>query len=311
MSEGIAITVLFGGTSDEREVSLKSGKAMADALKQSYPVRLVELDHDALPVGLSGVKSVIFPALHGGFGEDGRLQSLLEGAGIEYCGSDARSSKRCMDKAASKAVARDLGIATPESVEFDGADAPLADVVIARLGSSLVLKPVDQGSSVGLHFAEHRSALGLALSQVHGGRWMIEQRIRGRELTVGLLNGKAMGIVEIVSSSGVYDYAAKYTPGSTEYLAPAMLNATVEATIKQDAEQIFKGCGCRDFARVDFLLDQGRAYFLEVNTLPGLTSTSLFPKSASCLGYDFPQLAAELVKPALGRYLSHTEGRVL
>lgn len=297
-----SIVVLYGGVGTEREVSLLSGKAIGKALAVNHRVGLCLLDTEALPESINGERCVVFPALHGAFGEDGRLQALLEGAGVEYCGSDAVASELCMAKDRTKALARELGIGVPAAMVFEGADAPLADAVIERLGTSLVIKPTDQGSSVGLYFTEHRSELGVALSQIHGGNWMIEQRIRGRELTVGVLNGAAMGIVEIVSASGVYDYAAKYTPGSTEYRFPAELQPAVEARIKAQAEQLFDACGCRDFARIDFLLDGTQAYFLEVNTLPGLTATSLLPKSASCVGFDFESLAGELVAPAIKRF---------
>lgn len=308
MSDSVRVVVLHGGTSAEREVSLASGAAVAEALGQTHEVELLRLDADALPEGLVPEHVVVFPALHGRFGEDGQLQALLEAAGIDYAGSDAQASRLCLDKAACKAVAADLGVPTPDSIAFDGACPPLADAVIEQLGASLVVKPADQGSSVGLHFSEHRSALGVALSQIHSGKWLIEQRIRGRELTVGLLKGQSMGIVEIVSGSGVYDYRAKYTPGSTGYRYPAELDASLEDRIKAQAERIFEACGCRDFARIDFLLDGAQAYFLEVNTLPGLTATSLLPKSAACVGYDFPQLAAELVAPALERQAARGEG---
>ena len=302
MSKHPKIVVLYGGVGAEREVSLQSGQAIAGALRQRFEVEAIVLDREALPDSLSPEAHVVFPALHGHFGEDGQLQTLLEAEGIHYCGSDAAASRLCMDKSATKAIARDLKIAVPEALTFDGAQAPLADEVIAQLGTSLVIKPADQGSSVGLHFAEHRSALGVALSSIRSGNWLIEQRIHGRELTVGVLKGAAMGVVEIVSQSGVYDYKAKYTPGSTEYLFPAELEPAVEAKIKDHAEQLFDACGCRDFARIDFLLDGKRPYFLEINTLPGLTATSLLPKSASCVSLDFEQLAAELVAPAILRF---------
>ena len=295
------VLVLHGGTSAEREVSLKSGEAIAGALAKSHEVEAMVLSEEALPENIDAGNVVVFPALHGTFGEDGQLQALLESEGVEYCGSDAASSRLCMDKVASKSIAREQKVPTPESMEFDGAEAPLADDVIEKLGESLVIKPADQGSSVGLSFTEHRSELGVALSQIHSGKWLIEQRIRGRELTVGLLKGAAMGVVEIISSSGVYDYKAKYTPGSTEYKFPAELEPKVEAAIKDYAERLYDACGCRDFARIDFLLDGSQAYFLEINTLPGLTATSLLPKSASCVGYDFESLAAELVAPAMAR----------
>ena len=296
------IVVLYGGVGSEREVSLKSGEAIASALSVKFDTELVRLDEEQLPDGINAKECIVFPALHGAFGEDGRLQSLMENAGIYYSGSDSETSHLCMDKAATKEIARKLDVAVPESIRFEGSNVPLADDVIAQLGTSLVIKPADQGSSVGLHFTEHRSALGVTLSGIRSGNWLIEQRIRGRELTVGVLNSKAMGVVEIVSQSGVYDYKAKYTSRSTEYKYPAELETEIEERIKQQAEQLFAACGCRDFARIDFLLDESKAYFLEINTLPGLTATSLLPKSASCIGLNFEELAGRLVEPAIQRF---------
>ncbi len=302
MTNPKSIIVLYGGVGPERDVSLLSGQAIADALSQQFTIEPLQIDSEALPASIDGETSVVFPALHGTFGEDGRLQQLLEDAGVYYCGSDAEASRLCMMKDRTKERSRQLGIPVPKGIVFDGANVPLADTVIDKLGTSLVTKPADQGSSVGLSFTEHRSALGVALSQIRSGKWLIEQRIHGRELTVGLLNGKAMGIVEILSPDGKYDFTAKYTPGTTEYRYPADLEPTVEAQIKKSAEELFTSCGCRDFARIDFLLDGAVAYFLEINTLPGLTATSLLPKSASCIGLDFEALARELVTPALQRF---------
>ncbi len=299
-----SIVILYGGVSSEREVSLRTGKAVTEALSSNFEVQTIELKTETLPRSIRADKSIVFPALHGSFGEDGRLQALLEAASIHYCGSDAVSSRLCMDKAESKEIARVLNIATPGSITFDAANVPIADEVISKLGSSLVMKPAEEGSSVGLHFTEHRSALGLALSTIRSKRWLIEERIRGRELTVGVLNGKAMGIVEIRSQSGIYDYAAKYSIGAAEYLFPAELDSVIATSIKEEAEQLFNACGCRDFARVDFLLDDHTSYFLEINTLPGMTKTSLLPKSALCQGHDFEQLAIELVAPAIARFKS-------
>lgn len=301
MSDKLKILVLHGGTSEEREVSLASGQALAAALEARHKVELLCLEQEALPDGIQAVDTIVFPALHGRFGEDGQLQALLAAAGIEFCGSDAAASRLCMDKAAAKTIAREQDIPTPNWISFEAAEKPLADDAIEQLGTSLVVKPMDQGSSVGLNFAEHRSELGVALSQIHQGKWLIEQRITGRELTVGLLQGKAMGVVEILSASGVYDYAAKYTSGTTEYRFPAELTPEIEKQIKSYAERLFELCGCRDFARIDFLLDGGQLYFLEINTLPGLTATSLLPKSASCAGYNFEALADALVAPAIQR----------
>lgn len=304
MKNNVRVLVLYGGVGAEREVSLRSGAAIAAALREHRTVQSIVLDAETLPPGILPASDLVFPALHGDFGEDGRLQALLESAGIHYCGSDAAASRLCMDKAATKEIARRQTIPVPAAIAFDGARAPLADAVIAQLGSSLVIKPAGQGSSVGLHFTEHRSALGVTLSGIRSGKWLIEQRIRGRELTVGVLEGRALGVVEIVSQSGVYDYAAKYTPGSTEYHAPAALESSIASRLKAYAEQLFAACGCRDFARIDFLLKGETPYFLEINTLPGLTETSLLPKSAACTGLDFEGLAAALVAPGRARLQS-------
>ena len=298
------IVILYGGVSSEREVSLQSGEAVAEALAKHFQVELIELNAEALPQSIRADQSIVFPALHGSFGEDGRLQGLLDDQSIHYCGSDASSSRICMDKAASKEIARELKITTPNSITFDGSNVPLADEVITKLGSSLVVKPAQEGSSIGLHLTENRSALGLALSTIRTNKWLIEQRICGRELTVGILNGVAMGIVEICSQSGIYDYDTKYSLGTAEYLFPAQLDSGLSTKIKEQAEQIFDACGCRDFGRVDFLLDNSTPYFLEINTLPGMTITSLLPKSALCQEYDFEQLAIELVAPAVARFKS-------
>ena len=297
-----SIIVLYGGVGSERAVSLISGESIGKALAVNFEVELLRLDAEALPDSINAQRSIVFPALHGAFGEDGRLQGLLEAAGIVYCGSGSVASKLCMAKDLTKTIARELGIGVPEAMVFDGTDAPRADAVIKTLGTSLVIKPTDQGSSVGLYFTEHRSALGVTLSQIHSGNWLIEQRIHGRELTVGVLKGAAMGVVEIVSASGVYDYTAKYTAGLTEYRYPAELESELEVRIKAQEEALFDACGCRDFARIDFLLDGAQLYFLEINTLPGLTATSLLPKSASCVGFDFESLAGELVAPAVERF---------
>ena len=302
MSKPPKIVVLYGGVGSEREVSLQSGEAIAQALSVNFEVVPLILSSEAMPDSVKSNTDIVFPALHGSFGEDGRLQTLLEAAKIHYCGSDATASRLCMDKVATKKIARELHIAVPEAIAFEGASAPLADTVIDQLGSSLVIKPADQGSSVGLHFTEHRSALGVTLSGTRNGNWLIEQRILGRELTVGVIKGVAMGVVEIVSQSGVYDYEAKYTTGSTEYHFPADLEPAIEVKVKDHAEQLFRACGCRDFARIDFILDGACPNFLEINTLPGLTATSLLPKSALCNGYDFEKLAAELVAPAIARF---------
>lgn len=308
MAEKETIVVLDGGVGPEREVSLRTGEAVAGALAKRFPVERVRLDEEALPAALDARDTVVFPALHGDFGEDGRLQELLDAAGFEYCGSGAAASRLCMDKSRTKAVARRLGIGVPEGRSFASGGGVSAGSLLRGIGESVIVKPADKGSSVGIRFAEGVSGLEELLGELEPGQWLLERRIRGRELTVGVLHGRAMGVVEIVSPEGVYDYAAKYSSGKTEYHCPANLPEETAERLRRGAERIFGACGCRDFARIDFLLEAGEALFLEVNTLPGLTGTSLLPMSASCEGLNFGELAAELVGPALGRFRARKGG---
>ncbi|MDF3058344.1 MAG: D-alanine--D-alanine ligase [Rariglobus sp.] len=300
------IAVLCGGISPERDVSLGSGAASALALARSFPTRMFTVDADALPAGLDPKTHVVFSTLHGTFGEDGGMQRLLDAAGVTYAGCDAVASALTMDKAATKAAAAARGIAVAKGLTFSAANKPSADSVIAALGGQVVVKPNDQGSSVGLTVATDRAVLAGALEGITDGNWLIEQRLVGRELSVGVLNGKAMGVVEIRPKSGVYDFASKYTKGATEYFAPAPLKESHTTAAQKAAETAFAACGCRDYARVDFILCEQNVnnplYLLEINTLPGMKETSLLPMSARCAGLDFTALVRELVSPAVQRF---------
>lgn len=297
------IAVLAGGTSAERDVSVGSGKASALALARSFPTRLFELTADALPVGLDPRRHVVFSTLHGTFGEDGGMQRLLDAAGVTYAGCDAASSALTMDKTRTKAAAAKRGVRVADAVHFEADQKPAADAVVAQLGENVVVKPNNEGSSVGLSVIASRAALAEKLGSITRGSWLIERRIVGRELSVGVLGGRALGVVEIRPKSGVYDYTSKYTKGLTEYFAPAPLDPATTARVQAAAEAAFAACGCRDYARVDFILpEQGDAFLLEINTLPGMKETSLLPMSARCAGMDFTGLVRELVRPALLRF---------
>jgi len=297
------IAVLAGGVSAEREVSLGSGRACAMALSRSFPTCLIEVKTPALPAGLDPAGMVVFSTLHGTFGEDGGMQRLLDAAGIHYAGCDAASSALTMDKTRTKAAAAKFGVIGAKQHLFTASGKPSAAGIIASLGPDLVLKPNAEGSSVGLTLIANEAELTAALEKVTAGTWMIEQRIIGRELSIGVLNGKAMGVVEIRPKSGVYDYASKYTKGMTEYLAPAPLDQATAQLVRQTAEKAGAACGCRDYARVDFILSaNGALYLLEINTLPGMKETSLLPMSAQCVGLDFTALVREMVMPAVQRF---------
>ena len=297
------IAVFAGGTSAEREVSLGSGKACAEALARSYPTRLFTIDSDALPAGVDPSRHIVFSTLHGTFGEDGGMQRLLDARGVAYAGCDAASSALTMDKTKTKQTAAAAGIPVIPGVLFPASAKPNPDAIIRQLGEKLVVKPNDEGSSVGLALVNNGAELVAKLGAITEGDWLIEKRIFGHELAVGVLNGKAMGIVEIRPKSGVYDYASKYTKGLTEYLVPAPIGEQRTTTIQAAAEAAFAACGCRDYARVDFMLsDESGYYLLEINTLPGMKETSLLPMSARCAGLDFTALVREMVAPALQRF---------
>jgi D-alanine-D-alanine ligase len=294
------IVVLCGGLSSEREVSLRSGRAVSSALPGS---RLVELDADALPAWLDGAKHVVLPVLHGGWGEDGRAQAEMEAKGIAFAGCSSAANRLCMDKVATKAAMRAAGVPAIPEVAFAGAAKPTAAALVAALGEHIVIKPADQGSSVGLYVLAGEGDVAQALAEIPAsGRWMAERRLRGREMSVGLLDGQPMGLVEIVPLAGVYDFKTKYTKGASEYRFPAPVGPELTAAIGAAAARLFAAGGCRDFARADvFLEPDGRFYFLEINTMPGMTETSLMPKSASCVGLDFPALVRRMAAPALAR----------
>ncbi len=297
------IVVLCGGISDERDVSLVSGQAVYEALRGLSPTRLQVLDAPTLAAGLDASRCVIFPALHGEFGEDGQLQQLLEREGFAFAGTGAEASALCIHKSMTKERAARRGVPVLPGITFDVLTKPQPEAVRTELGSDLVLKPVNHGSSRGLVFIETAEELASALEKISSGEWLLEPRVRGRELSVGLLKGKALGVVEITPEAGAYDYHHKYTAGATQYQAPADLPGDLTQAVRIAAETAFAACGCRDFARADFMLrEDGQPFFLEINTIPGMTPTSLLPRSAACNGYAFSHLVRTMVEPALARF---------
>ncbi|MDB4384488.1 D-alanine--D-alanine ligase [Opitutaceae bacterium] len=297
------ITVLAGGTSTEREVSLGSGKACAIALARLWPTRLIEVDSAELPAGLDPQRDIVFSTLHGTFGEDGGMQKLLELAGIEYAGCDVASSALTFDKQTTKEFLADTnGLKVPAGRVFDGTVKPSADELVESLGELMVIKPNCGGSSVGLSICSTCAEIEAALAEIDAGTWLAEQRIMGREVTVGVLGGRALPVVEIAPKSGIFDYEAKYTKGLTEYLAPAPIEPDLATKLQNDAEVAYTATGCRDYARIDFMItEKNDRFLLEINTLPGMKETSLLPMGARCTGMDFTTLVGELVSPAISR----------
>ena len=304
------IAVFAGGTSAENEVSAGSGAACAKALARSFPTRLFKIVADALPGGYDPALHVVFSTLHGTFGEDGGMQRLLDAAGGAYAGCDAASSALTMDKDLTKARVSAAGLAVAEGIAFEASGKPTPAEVARRLGKDVVIKPNGEGSSVGLRMVGDEAGLKEALKAITRGRWIAERRIVGREVSVGVLGGSAVGIVEIKPNSGVFDYASKYTKGASEYTAPAPLADALAARLRSAAEKAFSACGCRDYARIDFMISEaGDPFLLEINTLPGMKETSLLPMCAQCAGLDFAALVREMVSPAVERFRSCTGSR--
>ncbi|MCC5023553.1 MAG: D-alanine--D-alanine ligase [Candidatus Synoicihabitans palmerolidicus] len=306
MSEGkfgINMVVLVGGTSSEREVSLGSGKACAVALTRHFPTRMVDVVTEVLPEGLNPNQDVVFSTLHGTFGEDGGMQTLLEDAGVFYAGCDAFASALTFDKERTKSVVSASGVKVVPGKRFQRDDKPTVEELVATLGPALVFKQNRGGSSVGLALCGDVESSAEKLRAIESGEWLVERWVRGREVTVGVLHGRALPVVEISPMSGIFDYESKYTKGKTEYLASAPLQEDVAREVQIAAETAFAACGCRDYARIDFMITAENAVFLlEINTLPGMKETSLLPIGAGCVGIDFTALVRELVNPAIFRF---------
>lgn len=301
------VLVLGGGPDAEREISLKSAAGVAAALRTRYDVVEQTIDRIDLDELHAMPGDVVFPALHGFFGEGGPMQDLLEADGRPYVGSGPKAARWCMDKIGTKLAALSLGVPTAPACLFDPRDET------APIDPPLVLKPTHDGSSVGLHICEDQAAWrrgrDAARADVDANpyrSYMIERLVRGRELTVGLLGGpeglRALPLIEIGPASGVYDYEAKYHRSDTRYTVSPALPADVGERVSEAALRLGRHLGVRDLARVDFLLDsQGSAWLLEVNTMPGFTSTSLLPKAARAVGLSFEDLCAHLVELARAR----------
>ncbi len=299
MSRKLNITVMLGGPSAEREVSLRSGAAVAKALR-SLGHTVHELDPRdgawALPAGTD----VVFLALHGTYGEDGTVQRRLEELGALYTGCDAEASRIAFDKVLTKQRCLKAGVPTARHLVVDSAKVPWPK----DWPPPLVVKPVRQGSSVGLQFVERAENWPPALVEAlkFDSEVLVEEKIIGRETTVGILGGEALPVVEVRPRTGGYDYQNKYTAGRTEYFCPADFDAALTQRIQAAASGAFAAIGGRDYARVDVMVRaDGGPVVLEVNTLPGMTETSLLPKAAAAAGLDYAQLCQRMVELALQR----------
>jgi D-alanine-D-alanine ligase len=326
------VAVLMGGRSAEREISLKTGQGVARALRAlghettsvdaadgallppggeeagARPAGVVERLPLGAQVGVVDVPAVrdadiVYIALHGTFGEDGRIQALLELAGKRYTGSGVLASALAMDKDMSKRMFVDGGVPTPRWTVRRAGEMPDARDLEACGGLPVVVKPNEEGSSVALTIVESATDLVPAFEEaaLHGGVVLIEEYVAGRELTVAVLDDEALPIVEIRPKQGFYDYENKYTPGRTDYFCPADLPVAVAERVCGLGLKAALALGCTGVSRVDFRLSpQGEAYCLEVNTIPGMTPTSLVPMAARAVGVSYEDVVARALESATG-----------
>ncbi|MBK7141179.1 MAG: D-alanine--D-alanine ligase [bacterium] len=333
------VLLLAGGNSSENQVSLNSGKAIYEALARlGHSVTAIDPAGGRLLVGSDGQFDNLLPTnqpnipvadpdktlsvalaspeigkvdmvvlgLHGGAGEDGTIQSLLGLAGIKYTGSDMAASAIAMNKAISKRLFSTENIPTPEwlLVKYtgEGCESSTAAAISSKFTLPVIIKPNDGGSTVGLTKVHKASEIipALRAAAKEGKRILVEQFIEGRELTVSVLDGEPLPIVEIRPKNELYDYQAKYTKGMSEYIAPADIEPSIAKRIQQDAVKAFEVVGASGLARVDFILaPDSRYYCLEINTLPGMTNLSLAPMAAKCVGLSFDQLIERIIQSAL------------
>jgi D-alanine-D-alanine ligase len=304
------VVVLAGGLSLERDVSLRSGRRVADELSdRGYDVTRLDLDDALVPSLAQGNFDVAFLTLHGKAGEDGTIQNLLELLELPYTGPDAIASALAWDKSVSKGLWTREGLPTPDWIAVssdairDMGAARALDRIVERLGTPLVVKPSQGGASMGVRIITEPGELaaGLIASFSYHDVVLVEQFIAGAEIAVSIIDGSPLPAVEIAPKEGAYDFSARYTAGSTEFFAPARLEQDVLDEAARVALRAYEIAGCRHVTRADMIVDaSGRPYLLELDTCPGMTETSLLPIAAQAEGWDFGELCERLVQLAAG-----------
>lgn len=332
MKKNLKVLLLLGGTSPEREVSKSTGKSVYQAMQNlGYDVVVLDPAYginqpfdvndyfsekdfsevsnenylDAINLISPAEIDVAFLALHGKYGEDGTIQSLLELKGIKYTGSKVLSSALAMDKIMSKILFEEYKVPTPKWFHFkknEFTEKEINKLIIKKFGYPVVIKPNDQGSTVGLTICKSSDQLDKAIHNAFefSDRILVEEFIPGRELTVAVLENSALPVLEIKPKHGIYDYECKYTAGMSEYIVPAEIPDEISISLQKIAVQAYDSLRCEVYARVDFRLsNQNEPFVLEVNTLPGMTSLSLVPKMAKAVGIDFEQLVEKIITLSL------------
>ena len=297
------VAVLMGGIGSEREISIQSGTCVVDALRQAgFNVIASDITPDNLEILEDKSIDIFFPALHGEFGEDGKLQQILDDKSLLYAGSGPAASKTAFDKIQSKKLFTEVGVNVPSVIEYDRQiETNELEKQLGYLADKYVIKPITQGSSVGVNIVSTTQEAVKAAQEtfVQFGDCMIEEFIQGREITVGILCGQVLPIIEIQTKVDFYNYHAKYVDEQTEYLFETITESSLVKKINDAAIDCFEALGCRHFARVDFILSKENIPFvLEVNTIPGFTDHSLLPKSAAKAGFSMSDLCTKIIETA-------------
>ena len=328
-NKNISVGLIVGGASPEREVSKLSGAGVFNALnKLNYKVKIIDpalglnqhsnnedyfIEKDTLSISFENyLKTInsslfdgidtVFIALHGSWGEDGTMQSLLEFRGIHYTGSGILASAVSMDKAITKSILKHNGVSTPNWLTIEKKNFSLIELlnqVEEQFKFPIVIKPNDQGSAIGLSICKEVSEFEKACMSAfqYSDKILIEEYIDGHEVTVGILNDECFPVLEIKPKHDYYDYECKYTKGMSEYEVPAKLDEDVTKKIQEEALKAYKSINCKNYGRIDFRLNNKlESFCLEINTLPGLTSTSLLPKAAKAVGISFEELIDRIIK---------------
>jgi D-alanine-D-alanine ligase len=315
MTHKYRVAVLMGGVGGERMVSLESGRCVAAALSSlGHDVVPYEVAEPALPGLRRLAPDVAFVALHGPFGEDGQVQKLLENMGLPYTGSDPVASRLGMNKLASKRLFVRHSVPTPDYVTVPGHEpAEAAARRALELGYPVVCKPVASGSSLGVSLVRTAREMPAALARArrHGDGVLVESWVRGRELTVAVLDGEPLPVVEVIPRGDMFDYEAKYEDEGTRYVTPVAMLPTVYRRTVEAGLRAYEAIGCRHMARVDLRYGyDGEIAVLEVNTIPGMTPRSLLPLAAAEAGLSFAELCEGLVKAALRDATAATRRRL-
>ena len=300
----------MGGIGTERDISIQSGQCVTEALKEAgFDVVTADIRPDNLDILDDSSVNVFFPALHGEFGEDGQLQQILEDKSLLYTGSGPKASRLAFDKLASKKLFTKAGVTTPKVIRYDTRiKARELEKQLLQLSNRFVVKPVRQGSTIGVSIVDDPKSALTAVRECAEkfGDCMIEEFIAGREITVGILQSRALPIIEIRSKTGFYDYHAKYIDEETEFLFDTIDDPALTAKVQTAAMDCFRALGCRHFARADFILGyDGNPYALEINTIPGLTTHSLLPKAAAKIGLSMSDLCTKIVDAAYSSVVKH------